>query len=161
MSVYKFMKKTLANNALAKRALNGMASLLIKRGVDYDKSKFEPPELGAFSKVEAKLNTLEPETEAHNEACREFQVIESHHYSGNRHHAEHYVDNKGEVDLSKANLIDLIEIMTAWKTDAIEEGIPFKCLAYKRARKYGLNPCLTSIIINTVSYFEIIMDGAE
>jgi hypothetical protein len=119
---------------------------LADRGLVHDKSKFSDIEKEAFDEYVPKLKETTYGSDEYNKYLEELGVALQHHYENNRHHPEHF---KG--DISKMNLIDLIEMFCDWKAATLKhaDGDFTKSILFNQER-FNISEQLTSIFLNTV-----------
>jgi hypothetical protein len=120
---------------------------LENRGAEHDESKMEPPELAIFTKFTPKLNEVPYDSDEYKGYLSEMQPALDHHYEVNRHHPQHFGG-----DISKMNLVDLVEMLCDWVAAAERHGIQCSPLDSINAnqKKFGISDQLAAIFSNTV-----------
>jgi len=154
---------------------------LIARGIDHDQSKLEFPEKEIFEEYTPKLKETTYGSIQYQEYLKEMKIATDHHYLVNRHHPEHFSNTfkcedcgtiytgfqnecdvchhfdslKRVCDISKMNLIDLIEMICDWKAATLRHnnGDIYKSIEINRKR-FNISDQLTSILFNTIELFE-------
>lgn len=124
---------------------------LIKRGENHDNSKFAEPELTAFAEHTPLLSKVKYGGDEYKALLEEVRPAINHHYSKNRHHAEHWPN--GIEDMT---LVDLIEMLSDWRaaTERNKDGNIRKSIEINSV-KLNMTPQLRKIFENTVrEYFK-------
>ena len=124
-----------------------LCKLVIYRCNSHDSTKFSPIEYKLMAKHREKMDKCKFGTDEYNEILKLIEPAKLHHYKCNRHHPQHF-DN----DLSKMNLIDIIEMICDWisaarrqhKDGNIKESINI-CI-----NEFNIQDPLKGIIENTI-----------
>jgi hypothetical protein len=123
---------------------------LMKRQFTHDRSKLDSPEVEMFTEMTSKLKGLTYGSEEYKQSLKDLGPALGHHYSKNRHHAEHF-----ENGINDMNLIDLIEMVCDWRSSVKRhaDGCIYKSLEINKER-FNISDQLYSVIRNTVDYLE-------
>lgn len=135
---------------LVRHYINGFIVDLMSRASNHDKSKLEDPELSVFAKHTSKLKDVSYGTDEYNKLLELVKPAIDHHFSKNRHHAEHWPEG-----IESMTLVDLIEMLSDWKaaTQRNKNGNIEKSLDIN-SKKYNFSPQLKCIFENTIrEYF--------
>jgi len=129
--------------------LNIFITELIKRGEIHDASKLESPELEGYAVFACKLSNIEYGTPEYKKMLDDLKPVIEHHWSKNRHHAEHHKNGINDMDL-----VDLIEMISDWKAATLrnKNGNINKSLDNNVSR-YGLTSQLEQILRNTINRY--------
>ena len=154
---------------------------LYYRGRSHDTSKLESPEREIFDEYTPKLKNTTYGSIQYKEYLREMKVALDHHYAENRHHPEHFsktykcedcgsiyagfqdecdtckhLDSLKRVcDISKMNLVDIIEMICDWKAATMRhaDGDIKRSIEINKKR-FGYGDELEAILLNTVGLLE-------
>ena len=133
--------------------LNVFVVELLKRGELHDQSKLESPEVEALTANTARLAGMtygSPEYAA-NFKSPEMTAYVTHHYANNRHHPQYH--KRGVNDMT---LVDVLEMLVDWKaaSERHTDGNIRKSIEVNAGR-FELSPQLTTILENTVRFFDL------
>jgi hypothetical protein len=144
---------TLEHIEEVRRLLRILASELLMRGEEHDRSKLSPEELDIFAEYGPKLKTTTYGSEQYKQQLEEMGVALKHHYRNNRHHPEHF--ERGVRDMT---LVDLVEMFCDWlaATRRHADGDIFKSIKGNTAR-FGLDPQVADILTNTAKEYEEVL----
>jgi len=122
---------------------------LINRGSFHDQSKLQSPEVEVFEEFTPKLRDLTYGSDEYKQALAAMKPALDHHYAHNTHHPEHF------EDVSKMNLLDIIEMLCDWKAATLrhDDGDIFKSIEINQKR-FGFDDQMTSILKNTAVWLE-------
>lgn len=148
-----------------------------KRRHLHDKSKLESPEKEIFDVVTPALKGLTYGSDEYKKQLDDMKVALDHHYKHNRHHPEHffyhecngcfsrydeepnrcpacgYSQFQKRTDISKMNLVDIIEMLSDWKAATMrhDNGCILKSLEINQER-FGYSDDFKKMLLNTVIY---------
>ena len=171
--------KTIEHIEQVKKLLDLFCGELFYRGKVHDASKLEYPERETFDRYIPKLKDMTYGSDEYDECLKEMKVGLDHHYANNRHHPEHFtyyecngcftrfeeMPNVCDIcgysqfterpDISKMNLIDIVEMFCDWKAATMrhEDGDLAKSIEINQKR-FGFSDELASIFNNTIELFE-------
>lgn len=153
----------LHSKAVAK-LLNDIATRLIRRGEDHDRSKLEEPEISTFAEFTPKLASSTYGSDEYQQILWDMSPALDHHYANNRHHPEHHraeafaTCRDSFVDCM--NLVDIMEMLSDWMAASMRHnnGDIRKSIEINKKR-FGLTDQLTAIFLNTVKMLEDEIDG--
>lgn len=119
--------------------------LLDRMGL-HDASKLEPPEVAVFTEYTKKLKDLDYGSDAYRQCLAEMKPALDHHYQYNRHHPGYFPNGINDM-----TLIDLIEMLCDWKaaSERHETGNIQTSIEHN-AKRFGIDPQLTAILLNSV-----------
>jgi len=122
---------------------------LVQRSVHHDLSKTEDPELAVYNEFVPRLKASTFGSDEHTGFVAAMGEGLAHHYSANRHHAEHFVSG-----VTGMTLVDLIEMLADWKaaTEREADGDLARSLEIQQQR-YGIDDQLAQILANTAAWF--------
>lgn len=123
----------------------------LRRAVQHDLSKTEPPEVEFFDRMTPRLKTLEYGSDAYRQSLAELKPALDHHYAVSRHHPEHF----GAAGVNGMTLVDLLELVADWKASTERTGGTGdlrRSVAFNMKR-FGLSPQLAQILLNTAEHF--------
>lgn len=132
--------------ARVRQLLGEFACEMIRRGDVHDKSKLLPVEIEPLERMQEVIDREGPAPFGSEEYSRRTDMLGpmiEHHRKNNSHHPEFYQNGIEGMDL-----FDLVEMFFDWKA-ASERGkeaamnLDFAC------EKYGVQPMLKSILLNT------------
>lgn len=121
-----------------------------QRAVTHDRSKTEPPELEIFNEFTPKLKGSTFGSGEYKGFLAEMGAGLAHHYAHNRHHPEHWPEER----MYGMNLVDVLEMLADWKaaTERHDDGDLRRSLDLQRDR-FKIDPMLWSILYNTAADF--------
>lgn len=130
--------------------IDAFVAELLSRSILHDYSKLYSPEKEVFDEVTPLLRDLTYGSKEYEECLQRMRVALEHHYEANRHHPEQF-----ENGVSGMNLIDLIEMVSDWKsaTERHADGDIYKSLEINRKR-FGIDDQLYGILKNTIDWME-------
>jgi len=124
-----------------------MRSVLKKRGIVHDKSKFTAIEFDAFVSTRPKFSKANYGTTEYQECVDEIKPAIDHHYSNNRHHPGFFKNG-----FANMNLFDILEMLADWKAASNRspdlsflDSLP---IAFK---KYSIPENMQTHIMNTLA----------
>lgn len=119
---------------------------LQKRSEMHDKSKLSSPEKETYDKYIPMLQKVKYGTKEYYE-IRDKMVQEGtkHHYEMNRHHPEHFENS----DISKMNLIDVLEMLVDWYAASQRSDTGFEKGFAGNCERFKISDQLKSILENT------------
>ena len=122
---------------------------ILRRALDHDWSKLNPPEKEYFDNFTEALSKLTYGSEEYKKSLEDLKPALEHHYAENMHHPEFHRDGINDM-----TLIDLIEMVCDWKaaSERHENGDIFKSLEINKQR-FGVEPQLAKILENTVKKY--------
>jgi hypothetical protein len=123
---------------------------LEKRGLIHDKSKLESPEKEYFDEFTPLMKDVEYGSNKAKALADKIRPALKHHYANNSHHPQYY-----ENGIDGMNLFDLMEMFVDWRasTERSKNGDINRSIEIAKER-YKISDQLTSILKNTVKYFE-------
>jgi hypothetical protein len=142
---YDSRPETLAHIERVHTLLADVATLVIQRGIDHDRSKLEDPELATFDEYTPKLKKSTYGSDEYKGFLAGMAEGLQHHYDHNRHHPEHHPDG-----IDGMTLVDLVEMLADWKaaTERHADGDLARSLVIQKDR-FGISDQLASILHNT------------
>jgi len=170
--------KTLKHIETVSLYINKIIKMLKKRALNHDKSKLESPEAEIFAKFTPMLANSTYDSDEYKQFLINMKSALDHHYANNRHHPEHFkiwvcrhcqskYDEKPEkcsfcsiddfyedFDISKMNIIDLVEMLCDWKA-AVErhnDGNIDKSLQIN-IKRFNISDQLAAILKNSLHIF--------
>lgn len=123
----------------------------MRRAVEHDLSKTEPPEVELFDKMTPRLATLTYGSPEYAASLAELKPALDHHYAVSRHHPEHF----GDRGINGMTLVDLMELIADWKASTERMGGTGdlrKSVRINMAR-FGISDQLAEILLNTAEHF--------
>ncbi len=123
----------------------------MRRAVEHDLSKTQPPEVELFDRMTPQLKTAPFGSPEYTAALDELKPALEHHYANNRHHPEAF----GEQGVNGMTLVDLMEMVADWKASSERPGGTQdlrKSIALVKDR-FGISDQLAEILINTGRHF--------
>jgi len=125
--------------------LLGMASdVLIKRGIDHDKSKLGEIEKPLFDVETPLLKSLTFGEKNYEDSKKRLKVALDNHYKNNSHHPEHYENGIDDMDL-----FDMLEMFFDWKAAGERHGGNiYKSIKFNKDR-FKMSDQLINIYTNT------------
>lgn len=171
--------KTLEHIEIVRKQIQKICEELYYRGRVHDSSKLERPEREIFDEYTPKLRDTTYGSEEYKHFLSEMKPALDHHYAVNRHHPEHfkkwvcngcfeeftkepdrchvcgYSQFQEEVDISRMNLVDIVEMFCDWKAATLRhtDGDLQNSITINQKRFHICN-MLTSIFRNSVELFE-------
>lgn len=121
--------------------INHIIRLLEKRIKNHDSSKLKGIEFETYGKY----HNLRKEEKDSKKITKLMKPGKDEHYKHNRHHLEYFGG-----DVSKTNLIDLIEIIVDWFTESEQENTDINKTIEEKSKKYNIPIPITNILYNTV-----------
>ena len=143
MSSYE--EETYKHKRLVKQLIDDMCMNLAKRGQTHDASKFSPEEQEIYERVTPKFAGVAYGTPEYEAIKAELGPALEHHYRVNDHHIEHF--ERGVEDM---NAIQLCEMIADVYAACIRGHAPLIESMEAWRDKYGIEPQLYSIILNTI-----------
>ena len=131
---------------IVQKILNEIAVQLIQRGMEHDKTKLEPPEVGLFVKYTPELAKTQYGSPEYLACLKNLKPALDHHYARNSHHPEFH--KNGINDFS---LLELVECLADWKAASLRQnnGNIRKSLELN-AERFQIGPQLLRILENTL-----------
>lgn len=122
---------------------------LDKRAQEHDASKFQEPERSIYAANLPKLGKTVYGSPEYKALMEESRVAIDHHYSKNRHHAEHWPNGVDDMDL-----IDIVEMLSDWAAASKrnKNGNIHRSIAVNTER-YNLPPMMVKILTNTANRY--------
>jgi hypothetical protein len=132
---------------------------LVDRSVVHDFSKTQPPEVDGFDRATAQLSSMAYGSPEYDRSRAELMPTLEHHYAKNRHHPEFF----GDRGINGMTLADLVEMLADWRastermggTGDLRESIRLN------AKRFGIEPQLAEILVNTAEHFGWIPPAGE
>ena len=128
-----------------------VASRLMTRALNHDRSKLRPPEAKLFAEVSKALEGVTYGSDEYKALLKELGPALDHHYAHNRHHPEYH------VSVNEMTLIDLLEMICDWKaaSERHGDGDIMRSIAINTDR-FDIGPQLASILRGTaLELFEV------
>jgi len=127
-----------------------VVSLLMKRAIVHDNSKFSPEEFDLFEKTTAKMKDMEYGSDEYKASLKSIKPAIDHHYAVNSHHPEHYDNGINGMDL-----LDVVEMICDWMAavQRNKNGDIYESLKINKER-FNIDDQLYSILVNTVLSLE-------
>lgn len=149
MSDYDSTADTLKHGRRVAELLAPLASELVQRGIEHDRSKTEDPELAVFNEYTPKLKHSTYGSDEYKGFLAGMGAGLAHHYACNRHHPEHFKQGVGNM-----TLVDLLEMLADWKaaTERHADGDLRRSLEIQRER-FGISDQLLQILLNTAGMY--------
>ena len=122
----------------------------MRRAVQHDLSKTEPPEVELFDRMTPRLSSMAYGSPEYAASLAELKPALDHHYAHNRHHPEHF-----DQGVNGMTLIDLVEMVADWRASTERMGGTGdlrKSIAINMER-FGITPQLAGILVNTAVHF--------
>lgn len=137
----------------AKEVLNRItiiAGELAVRGVNHDRSKFDPEEYSSFVGQTVKLKDFVYGSDEYRAELEKIRPAINHHYQHNRHHPKHFVNG-----IRGMNLVDIIEMFCDWHASILrqKDGDIRKSIEIGQKR-FKFSDDLKQIFLNTIELFE-------
>lgn len=122
----------------------------MRRAVEHDLSKTEPPEVELFDKMTPRLASLVYGTPAYAASLAELGPALDHHYGHNPHHPEHHARG-----VNGMTLVDLMEMIADWKASTERMGGTGDLRKSVRINmeRFGITDQLAEILLNTAEHF--------
>lgn len=135
---------------LVSEAMGLLAKILVQRGINHDKTKFEEPEKSIFCKHTPELDKCEFGSEEYKKHLEKVKVAIEHHYKNNSHHPEHY-----ENGIKDMNLLDIVEMFCDWYavTQQLGKNSIEKSIEINKER-FGYSDDLEAIFKNTIDVLD-------
>jgi len=127
--------------------LNKIASNLNNRAIYHDASKWQDAELVPLLFIADQYNRVEYNSPAYHSLRKLIAPAIEHHEKGNRHHLGHFNN-----DISKMNLLDIIEMLADWKAASEKNGGDVYNALERTAEQYKWPKELISILQNTLPF---------
>lgn len=126
---------------------------LMRRAVQHDLSKTQPPEVEHFDRMTPRLATLTYGTPEYTASLAELKPALDHHYANNAHHPEHNPDG-----VDGMTLMDLVEMLADWKASTERMGGTgdLRRSITINTDRFKLSPQLVSILLNTAEHLGMI-----
>lgn len=143
-----YLKDLQQHRAWVAEGMHYIIREIATRSHNHDDSKMSEIERDAYIEPVWQLNHDGPEygTEEYKALCKQMGEGWKHHIKHNDHHPEHF-DN----DLSKMNLVQLIEMVCDWRAASKRKGNhPAKAIEFMKAE---LSPQLEAILRNTIDAY--------
>lgn len=143
-----YLKDVYEHRFWVAQAMMQIASEILDRARYHDMSKLSEVERQHYIEPVWQLNHEGPDygTEEYKALCKKMGEGWKHHTEHNDHHPEHF-DN----DLSKMNLVQLLEMVCDWKAASKRKGnSPAKAIEFMKAE---LSPQLEAILRNTIDAY--------
>lgn len=149
-AAYDSTADTLQHSRRVAELISPLAAELVQRGIQHDRSKTEPPEVGVFNEYTPKLKNSTYGSDEYKSFLAGMGAGLAHHYASNRHHPEHFTRG-----VDGMTLVDLLEMLADWKaaTERHADGDLRRSLAVQRDR-FGLSDQLVQILTNTAAYYD-------
>lgn len=127
-----------------------MLSEGMRRSVEHDLSKTEPPEVELFDVMTPRLATLVYGSPEYAASLAELKPALDHHYAHNPHHPEHH-----ERGVNGMTLVDLMEMIADWKASTERMGGTGDLRKSVRINmeRFGIGDQLAEILLNTAEHF--------
>ena len=137
--------------AEVQRLVLAIATELIERARDHDRSKLSSPELELFDEYTEKLATTTYGSDEYRGYLEAMGPALGHHYRVNAHHPEHF-----ENGIHDMTLVDLIEMLCDWAAATLrhEDGDLDRSITQNRER-FGYGPELERVLRNTARELRI------
>jgi hypothetical protein len=128
----------------------GMLQEGMRRAVQHDLSKTEPPEVELFDRMIPRLSALALGSPEYAAALAELKPALHHHYRKNRHHPEF-----GDGTVNWMTLVDLMEMIADWKAATEREGGTgdLRRSVTLNMQRFGIGEQLAGILLNTAEHF--------
>jgi hypothetical protein len=127
-----------------------MATKLLDRGLNHDRSKLDDPELEIFNEFTPKLKQLTFDSDEYKKCREEMAPALNHHYAKNRHHPEHFAEGINDM-----TLIDILEMLCDWKAATLRQndGNLRKSLD-SASKRFNIDTQLKKILLNSIGLFD-------
>ncbi len=149
-------KNELTNNETRKHILQVNKFLstfiveLLKRGIEHDMTKLNPPELDIFTEFTPKLATSTYGSEEYKGFLKEMGVALEHHYANNSHHPEHHTNG-----IRGMTLVDIVEMFCDWKAASMRHNNGDMLTSIeKNKERFKYSDDLEQIFKNTMKLLE-------
>ena len=145
--MYDSSKDSLAHIEIVQNLFNRVIiPELQKRAELHDKSKLSSPEKETYDKYIPMLKPVKYGTKEYYEIRDKMaQEGTKHHYEVNRHHPEHFENS----DISKMNLIDILEMFIDWYAASQRSDTGFEKGLKNNCERFHISDQLASIFENT------------
>lgn len=149
MTDYDSTADTLQHSRRVAELVAPLAAALVQRGIQHDRSKTEPPEVGVFNEYTPKLKHSTYGSDEYKSFLVGMGEGLAHHYACNRHHPEHFV--RGVENMT---LVDLLEMLADWKaaTERHADGDLARSLQIQKDR-FGIGDQLLQVLANTAGFY--------
>ncbi len=127
-----------------------VAAELLRRSMDHDASKLEPPEVAVYDEFTPLLAATTYGSPEYAELLSKIRPALDHHYLSNRHHPEHWT-----AGIRGMSLCDLVEMICDWAAASQRhtDGDVRRSIEINQKR-FGYADQLRSIFLNTVDELE-------
>jgi len=157
MNYDKTIKDTLTHVKLVSDRIDIICKDLKRRARTHDKSKMFSPEVDVFADTVEDTENIKYGSDKYNEILEKLEPALTHHYSKNRHHAQHFPNG-----IAGMNLIDLVEMLCDWSASCAryKDGNILTSISINTER-FNISPDLSFILRNTAELFELLPEQEE
>lgn len=127
-----------------------VATCLVQRADEHDRTKLEEPEKSFYDRSTSRLEETTYKLEEYEKFLDELDEALQHHYNEYRHHPEHFEDG-----IQDMHLLDLLEMVVDWRaaTERHHDGDIRESIEQNQER-FGYSDELKRIFHNTADFIE-------